>query len=63
MPIFYDILQQLKIDENADATATMETRVHRLEVELARTKRLLREVVSVLEAQTNRDINGDGRIG
>ena len=63
MGLFTDLLQSHHIDETASRADSLEKRVHRLESELARTNRLLRDVILVLEQQTQRDVNRDGRIG
>lgn len=63
MNIFTDLLQSLHIDEARNDADALEVRVRKLETELARTKRLLRDVILVLEQQAQQDVNGDGRIG
>ena len=63
MGFFNDLYQSYLIDETAHQATTLEARVQKLERELARTNRLLRDVILLLETQTQRDLNGDGTIG
>ena len=63
MGLFWDLLQQSQISRHADRAATLEQRVASLELELQRTQTVLRGVITILEHQSGKDVDGDGRIG
>lgn len=63
MGIFYDLYQSFRIDETETRADTLARRVARLESELAHTRRTLRDVIRLPEEQSQRDLNGDGKIG
>ncbi len=63
MGLFWDILQQGQIDEQAEKSEDLEERVAALEEELKKTQNLLRKTLLALEKYTQQDIDGDGNIG
>lgn len=63
MGLFWNLIQQSQIQDHKSKAETLEARVQRLEWELAHTKELLYKTLQVLEEQSGRDINGDGKIG
>lgn len=63
MGLFWDLLQQSQISDQQDYTASLEQRVGRLEEELMRTRKTLHSLVSLLETEYGRDIDGDGQVG
>lgn len=63
MGLFWNLLQQSQISEQRDRSATLEQRVQNLENELYHTKKLLHNLVAILEREFGKDIDGDNRIG
>lgn len=63
MGLFWDIIQQSQIQNHKAKAETLEARVRNLEWELADTRELLIKTLKILEQQSGRDINGDGKIG
>jgi len=63
MGLFWDLLQQNQIGENRNKTDSLESRVAMLEGSLARTQRTLEALLRILEEHSQKDINGDGKIG
>jgi hypothetical protein len=63
MGLFWDLIQQGAINEQRDATATLEQRVARLERELKQTRELLQVVITRLEENLRADLDRDGRVG
>jgi len=63
MGLFWNLIQQSQISDQKGRADTLETRVAYLEHELHKTKSLLIKTLKVLEEQSGRDINGDGKIG
>lgn len=63
MGLFWNLLQQSQISDQKSRASTLEARVVRLEDELFKTQRLLTEALKILEEQSGKDINGDGKIG
>lgn len=63
MGLFWNLIQQSQISEQHHKSQSLEQRVYTLEVELRNTQELLFKTLKVLEAYTNQDINGDGKIG
>jgi hypothetical protein len=63
MGLFWDLLQQSQIHDTQSSTADLQQRVARLEAELERAWRIIRELVALLEEKFGQDIDRDGRIG
>ncbi|MCW3489754.1 hypothetical protein [Dethiobacter alkaliphilus] len=63
MGLFWNLIQQCQISDQHRKSETLENRVAILEEELRNTQDLLYKTLKVLEEYTDRDINGDGRIG
>ncbi len=63
MGLFWNLLQQSQISEQNSRASTLEARVAFLEQELRKTQELLIKTLKVLEEQSGKDINGDGKIG
>jgi Tfp pilus assembly protein PilN len=63
MGLFWDLVQQSQISEQSERAGSLENRVEQLENELHKTRELLHKLVTVLEKEYDKDIDGDGRIG
>lgn len=63
MGIFWDLLQEEKIEEQQKQAQGIEERVAILEEELKQTKILLRKTLVELEKHLVKDIDGDGKMG
>lgn len=63
MGLFWDLMQQSAINEQAEKGKDLEARVSFLEGELKRTQETLYKTLVILEKLTQKDIDGDGRIG
>lgn len=63
MGIFWDLLQEEKIEEQQKQAKGLEERVTILENELEQTKILLRKTLVELEKHLVKDIDGDGKTG
>ena len=63
MGLFWDLMQQNAINEQRDATSTLDQRVARLELELKQTRELLQVVITRLEENLRTDLDRDGKVG
>lgn len=63
MGIFWDLMQESKIEEQQAKADSLEDRVVQLEAELSDVKDLLRKTLIALEEHINIDIDGDGKTG
>lgn len=63
MGLFWDLYQQSQISQQGERSATLESRVARLEGENERLSMLLREVIGRLEKHVGVDLDADGRVG
>jgi hypothetical protein len=63
MGLFWDLYQQSQISQHAERSATLESRVDRLEREVDRMGVLLREVIRRLEQHVGKDLDADGQVG
>jgi hypothetical protein len=63
MGLFWDLIQQSQIDHTSSKADSLETRVAMLEGSLARTQRTVEALLRILEEYSQKDINGDGKIG
>jgi len=61
--LFWNLIQQSQISDQKGRAETLEARVAFLEYELQKTKDLLIKTLKVLEEQSGKDINGDGKLG
>lgn len=60
---FWKLIQQSQISDQKGRAETLEARVAFLESELQRTKSLLINALKILEEQSGKDIDGDGKLG
>jgi len=63
MGIFWDLMQEDKLEKQQEKADSVEDRVKHLEEELASTKALLRKTLIALETHLVKDIDGDGKTG
>ncbi|WP_268033040.1 hypothetical protein [Algoriphagus sp. PAP.12] len=63
MGLFWDLIQQSQIHDQKSKAETLEIRVRNLERELYQTREILTKTLKILEEQTGKDLNGDGKIG
>lgn len=63
MGLFWNLIQQSQIQDHKSKADTLEVRVRNLEWELANTRELLIKTLKILEEQSGKDINEDGKIG
>ncbi len=63
MGLFWDLIQQSQISKQRGRADSIEERVSQLENELDETRQLLHKLVSILEKEYGKDIDGDGRVG
>jgi len=63
MGLFWDLLQQSQISDQKHIAESLEARVGVLERELYQTRKMLHELVVLLEKRFSQDIDKDGRIG
>ena len=63
MGLLWDLMQESQISEQKERADSLEGRVSQLENELHETRLLLHKLVSILEKEQNKDIDGDGQIG
>ncbi len=63
MGLFWDLMQQSQISDQRGRADSLEGRVSQLEAELHETRQLVHRLVSVLEKEYGKDIDGDGRVG
>lgn len=63
MGIFWDLMQESKLEDQQKQTENIEDRVAHLEKELKNTKEVLRKTLAALENHLNVDIDGDGVTG
>ena len=63
MGLFWDLMQQSQISDQRGRADSLEGRVLQLETELHETRQLVHRLVSVLEKEYGKDIDGDGRVG
>ena len=63
MGLFWDLMQQSQISDQRGRADSLEGRVYQLESELNETRQLVHRLVSVLEKEYGKDIDGDGHVG
>ena len=63
MGIFWDLMQQDELQKQQGQADNLEDRVEQLEKDLSATHALLRKTLEALEAHTQIDIDGDGKLG
>lgn len=63
MGLFWNLIQQSQIQDHKTKAETLDARVRNLEWELAKTKELLFKTLKILEEQSGKDIDGDGKLG
>ncbi len=63
MGIFWDLMQESKIQDQQKQADNLEDRIQVLEAELKQTKEVLQKTLEALELHLNKDIDGDDIIG
>ena len=63
MGLFWDLMQQSQISDQRGRADSLEGRVSQLESDLHETRQLVHRLVSILEKEYGKDIDGDGRVG
>jgi hypothetical protein len=63
MGLFWDLIQQSQISDQASNTASLEDRVDRLEAQLHEVQQLQLTLLKTLEKHFGQDIDGDGQVG
>ncbi len=63
MGLFWDLMQQSQISKQRGRADSLEDRVRDLEIELFDTRKQLYDLISILEREFGRDIDGDGQVG
>jgi hypothetical protein len=63
MGLFWNLIQQSQISDQINKASTLEMRVANLEQELYQTRIILQKTLKILEEQTGKDIDGDGKVG
>lgn len=63
MGIFWELLQEDKLQKQQEQAESLEDRVAILETELKRTQDLLSKTLIALEKHIDQDIDGDGKKG
>jgi len=63
MGLFWNLIQQSQISDQKNKASTLEMRVANLEQELYQTRIILQKTLKILEEQTGKDIDGDGKVG
>lgn len=63
MGLFWDLMQQSQISEQRGRAESLEEKVDQLESGLYETRQLLHKLVSILEKEYGKDIDGDGHVG
>ena len=63
MGIFWDLLQEDKLQQQQAQADSLEERVVHLEDELKKTRSLLEKTLVALEEHIGEDIDGDGKLG
>ncbi len=63
MGLFWNLIQQSQISDQKGRAETLEARVAFIEYELQSTKSLLINALNILQEQSGKDIDGDGKLG
>ena len=63
MGLFWDLIQESKIQEQKEQSESLEERVTELENDLSATRALLQKTLIALEEHVGKDIDGDGITG
>ncbi len=63
MGIFWDLMQESKLEEQEAKASSLEERVNILEKELEKTRKLMTRILIALEEHIQVDIDGDGKKG
>lgn len=63
MGLFWDLIQQSQISDQASSTASLEDRVERLEAQLHEVQQLQLALLKTLEKHFGQDFDGDGQVG
>ena len=63
MGLFWDLIQQGQISEQAEQASSLEKRIKEVEDDLRRTQELVLALLQRLEETVGEDIDGDGKIG
>ena len=63
MGMFWDLMQQSQISDQRGRADSLEGRVRQLEQELCATIQVLHKLISTLEREYGKDLDGDGQVG
>ncbi len=63
MGLFWDLMQQSQISDQRGRAESLEERVRQLEHGLHETRQVLHKLISTLEREYGKDLDGDGRVG
>ena len=63
MGLFWDLMQQSQISDQRGRADSLEGRVRQLEQSLQETRQVLHKLISTLEREYGKDLDGDGRVG
>ncbi|MDX1667236.1 MAG: hypothetical protein R3350_08400 [Saprospiraceae bacterium] len=63
MGIFWELMQESKMEDQKKKAESLEERVEQLEKQLERSQRLLAKTLIALEEHIGKDIDGDEKIG
>ena len=63
MGLFWDLMRQSRINEQANRASSLDGRVAQLEAHLDETRKLLRLLLERLEQNLGEDIDRDGKVG
>lgn len=63
MGIFWELLQEDKLQKQQTKAESLEDRIAILETDLGRTQTLLSKTLMALEKHIDQDIDGDGKAG
>ncbi len=63
MGLFWNLIQQSQISDQKGRAETLEARVAFIEYELQSTKSLLINALNILQEQSGKDIDVDGKLG
>jgi hypothetical protein len=63
MGLFWDLMQQSQISDQRGRADSLEGRVRQVEHELIETRQLVHKLISTLEREYGKDLDGDGQVG
>ena len=63
MGLFWDLLQESKLEKHSKRAESLEARITQLEADMDQMRRVMGETLRRLERHVNADLDGDGVIG